>query len=57
MEATTITGLFDKLGDVTTGLFGMVSDVATAIVANPLLLIGIGVAFVGLAIGLFRKFI
>ena len=53
----TISGLFTALEGVTSGIFGLVSDVAAAMIANPVLLIGLGVGFMGLAIGLFRKFV
>jgi hypothetical protein len=57
MTAPTVSTVFAAVKDVTTGLFGLVGDCATAIVGNPILMIGIGIGLVSLGVGLFHKFV
>jgi len=51
----TLATLLSNIGDVFTTVIGWVSTVATTVAANPLLLIGCIVGFVGLGVGMFRR--
>lgn len=55
MGEVTISSIVSDIGTVFTGAIGWVGDVATAITANPLLLLGCTVGFIGLGVGLFRR--
>lgn len=48
--------MLTDLGLVATNVIGMVGDVAAVIVAEPVLLIGVGIGVLGAAVGIFRKF-
>ena len=55
MEATTLSGLLENVGAVVTESVSWIGEVATAVTANPLLLFGCIMGFVGVGIGLFKR--
>lgn len=55
MEAITISTILDSVTTFVTAAVGWVGTFAGAIVANPLILAFVIVAFVGLGVGLLRR--
>lgn len=56
-STTTLATILTAIGDVVTSAIGWMGDFVDFIVANPLVMIFIIVAFVGLAVGLLRRLI
>lgn len=58
MQAPVVTpmgSLLDELGQVVTAVLGYVGDVCTTIVAQPVLLLTMGILLIGGAIGIFGR--
>lgn len=57
METATVTlaSILGNIGSVFTSAMGWAADVGDAVVANPLLLVGVVMGFVGVGVGLFRR--
>ncbi len=54
---TTVSGLVTEVGTIVTGAVGWIGDYVGAITSNPLILMFVIVAFVGLGVGLIRRLI
>ena len=52
-----VTSFLDVIGQIITSAFGWVATVGTTITGSPLLMVFIGVGFVGLGIGLFKRLV
>lgn len=53
---TAMSAILTSIGEIVTAVTGYIGTVVTAIVAQPLLLIPIGVSLLGAGVGLVRKF-
>lgn len=53
--AMTMATLLSTITDVFTAAIGWVGTVAETVAANPLLLVGVVIGFIGLGIGLFSR--
>lgn len=54
---STVSGLVGEVSTIVTGAVGWIGDYVGAITSNPLILMFVIVAFVGLGVGLIRRLI
>lgn len=53
--AVTLSTILGNIGSVFTSAMGWAGTVGTTVAANPLLLVGVVMGFVGVGVGLFRR--
>lgn len=57
MNSVTLAALLTAIGDIFTAAIGWVSDVATAVAAQPTLLLWFLIPLVGLGVGMFKRLV
>ena len=55
MTSFTLANVISSIGDIFTGAVGWMGDIGGAIAADPFLLAGVCVGFVGLGVGLWKR--
>ncbi len=55
VAAASLDGILTNIGSLFTSAMGWMGAVGTAVVSNPILLIGVAGGFVGIGVGLFKR--